>query len=134
MTSAMPAKRRAIVIGQAGDRDDESIARFAQVAWAMAPQHVFIKEMEIYLRGREPGMVPALIERELRAAGAGEAQLSRWPSELEAVRAALEWAREGDLLVLTIHAQREQVVELLQRLGESGWSPNRPLPQPVSID
>jgi len=134
MTSAMPAQRRAIVIGQAGDRDDESIARFAQVAWSMAPGHVFIKEMEIYLRGREPGVVPALIERELRAAGAGDAQLSRWPSELEAVRAALEWARDGDLLVLTTHAQREQVVELLQRLAESGWSPSQPLPQPISID
>jgi len=134
MTSAMPAKRRAIVIGQAGDRDDESIARLARVAWAMAPQHVFIKEMESYLRGREPGVVPALIEQELRAAGASDTQLSRWPSELEAVRAALVWARDGDLLVFTTHAQREEVAQLLQQLTESGWAPTRPLPQPVSID
>jgi UDP-N-acetylmuramyl tripeptide synthase len=133
MTSAMPAKRRALVIGQAGDRDDESIAQFAKVAWAMAPRHVFIKEMEIYLRGREPGVVPALIERELRAAGAADGDLSHWGSELEAVRAALEWARDGDLLVLTTHAQREEVVGLLQRLAESGWSPTRPLPQPAPL-
>jgi UDP-N-acetylmuramyl tripeptide synthase len=115
MAAALPARRRAIVIGQAGDRDDASIAEFARAAWAMKPDHTFIKEMESFLRGRERGVVPDLIERELRRAGASREALSRYDSELEAVRAALEWARPGDLVLLTVHAERAAVIELVQR-------------------
>lgn len=134
MTAALPAERRGIVLGQAGDRDDDSIRELARAAWAMRPEHVFIKEMESYLRGREPGVVPALIESELLRAGADGAAVSRWASELEAVRASLGWARDGDLLLLTTHSQRNEVVALLQRLIDAGWQPGRPLPQPVAID
>ena len=134
MTAALPAKRRAIVIGQAGDRDDESIREFARAAWSIRPDRVFIKEMEYYLRGREPGVVPALIESELLRVGAHPAAVSGWPSELEGVRAALAWARDGDLLLLTTHAQRDEVVALLQGLVESGWQPGQALPQTVGIE
>ena len=132
MIAAMPARRRGIVIGQAGDRDDDAIREFARAAWAMAPEAVFIKEMEVYLRGREPGVVPALIEAELRSAGAGSGTISRWPTELAAVHAALAWARDGDLLLLTTHAQRDEVIALLTRLAESGWAPGRPIPHPIA--
>ena len=127
MTAALPARRRALVIGQAGDRDDDSIREFARAAWAMAPDRVFIKEMEVYLRGREPGVVPALIEAELARAGATPGALERCDSELAAVRAALSWSREGDLLLLTTHAQRDEVIALVERLEREGWTPGRPL-------
>ena len=133
MAAALPAQRRAIVIGQAGDRDDDAIREFARAAWAMAPDRVFIKEMEIYLRGRETGVVPAMIEAELRRVGAPGDALARCPSELEAVRAALAWAREGDLLLLTTHAQRDQVIALVQRLAAEDWRPGssiEPSPTP----
>ncbi len=110
----LPARRRAIVIGQAGDRDDQTIAEFARAAWALGPDHVFIKEMEKYQRGREPGVIPELIAAELRRSGAGEAMMSRHDSEIDAVRAALAWATPGDLLVLTVHADRDAVIELLE--------------------
>ena len=114
MVAALPARRRAIVIGQAGDRDDDSIRELARAAWAVRPDRVYIKEMEIYLRGREPGAVPDLIEAELRRCGAPPEALVRCDSELDAVRAALDWAREGDLLLLTTHAQRDQVIDVLR--------------------
>jgi UDP-N-acetylmuramyl tripeptide synthase len=114
MAASLPAKRRAIVIGQAGDRDDQAIAEFARAAWRMRPDRVFIKEMEKYLRGRERGVIPAMIEHELRNAGAPAEALSRHDDELEAVRAALEWAREGDVLLLTVHAEREAVIALVE--------------------
>jgi cyanophycin synthetase len=99
----------------------------------MAPEHVFIKEMEVYLRGREIGAVPALIENEMLRAGAVGNMLSHWPSELAAVRAALAWSRDGDLLLLTAHAQRDEVIGLLERLAESGWEPGHALPQPIPL-
>jgi UDP-N-acetylmuramyl tripeptide synthase len=132
MAGAMRAARRAIVIGQAGDRDDDAIREFARAAWAMAPDHVFIKEMEVYLRGREPGVIPKMIAGELLRCGAKDAALSHWPSELEAVRAAIEWAREGDLLLLTTHAQRDEVIALLSRLASEGWGPGRPIDTAVT--
>jgi len=111
---ALPAQRRAIVIGQAGDRDDASIAEFARAAWTLDPDHVFLKEMESYLRGRERGVIPELIAAELRRSGARDESVSRHDSELDAVRAALAWAQPGDQLVLTVHEDRDAVIELLE--------------------
>jgi cyanophycin synthetase len=133
MAAALPAQRRAIVIGQAGDRDDEAIGEFARAAWAMSPARVFIKEMEVFLRGRERGAVPAVIEAELRRCGASADMLVRADSELEAVRAALEWAQKGDLLLLTTHAQRDEVIALIERLASESWTPGQPIePSPTS--
>ncbi len=132
LSSAMPAARRGLVIGQAGDRDDDSIREFARAAWTMHPDHVFVKEMEVYLRGRDLGVIPPIIEDELRRAGAAAEALSRWPDELAAVRRALVWARAGDLLVLTTHAQRDEVIALLTHLAQLGWVPGDPLPEPAA--
>ena len=123
MAAALPARRRGVVLGQAGDRDDEAIGEFARAAWAMRPDHVFIKEMESYWRGRTRGAVPAVIERALREAGARPEGLSHHDTELEAVRAALDWARPGDLLLLTVHADREAVFALLQTRAAGSRSP-----------
>jgi cyanophycin synthetase len=117
MMVALPAGRRAIVLGQAGDRDDASIRDLARSAWSMRPDHVFIKELEEYLRGRERGVVPAILESEFRALGAGEGVCSRYDGELDAVRAALHWARPGDLILLTVHEHRDDVMQLLDAVG-----------------
>jgi UDP-N-acetylmuramyl tripeptide synthase len=127
MARAMPARRRAIVVGQAGDRDDESIREFARAAATLRPDRVFIKEMEHYLRGREPGVVPAMIEREMLRMGARAESLVLCESEMGAVRAALLWAEEGDLLLLTTHEERDQVIALLERLAGAEWKPGRSL-------
>jgi len=117
MMAALPAERRAIVMGQAGDRDDASIRELAGSAWTMRPDRVFIKELEEYLRGRERGVVPAILEEEFRALGAREGVVSRHENELDGVRAALAWARPGDLILLTIHEHRREVTEILDGLG-----------------
>jgi cyanophycin synthetase len=128
VTGGIPARRRGLVIGQAGDRDDAAIREFARTAWSTTPDRVFIKEMESYLRGRDRGVVPALIEAELRSAGAAPESLERHPSEMDAVRAALAWARAGDVLLLTTHADRDAVIALLERLAERGWKPGEDVP------
>ncbi len=127
MVAAISAQRRGLVIGQAGDRDDASIREFARASWAMHPDRVFVKEMEIYLRGREKGVVPEIILAELRAIGARADQLERFDDELAAVRAALTWAAEGDLLLLTSHAERDGVTALLRALQAANWRPGMAL-------
>jgi UDP-N-acetylmuramyl tripeptide synthase len=121
MATQLEAQRRLVVVGQAGDRDDESIRALARAAWATGIDHVIVKEISKYLRGREPGEVPALIADELRRAGAPEEAIEVVDSELEAIRRALEWARAGDLLLLLLQ-EREEGLAYLQEVGTSGWN------------
>ena len=128
MARALPASRRLVLIGQAGDRDDHAIRELARTAWSGAPDRVVVKEMPHYLRGRPAGEVTGMLLEELRRLGARADQLDLAEGELQAVRQALAWAREGDLLLLTVHADRDSVLRYLQRLDAEGWMPGAPLP------
>ncbi len=123
MARDLNPKRQLVVLGQAGDRDDGSIAELVELTWEFRPDRILIKEMEKYLRGREPGEVPAMIARELERVGAPPELHETVPSEAAALDAALAWARAGDLLLLFSHADREGTLERLERLEAEGWSP-----------
>jgi cyanophycin synthetase len=111
---ALPASRRLVVIGQAGDRDDEAVRAMARAAWGLAPDVVVIKEMAAFLRGREPGEIPKILDDELRRQGASPSQIVHAASEVDAVERALAWAKDGDLLVLPTHSNRHEVTELIR--------------------
>jgi UDP-N-acetylmuramyl tripeptide synthase len=123
MAWSLPGERRLIVLGQAGDREELSIREMARLAWDARPDMIVIKELTEHLRGRAPGVIPALIEDELRALGAPEERFVHCESELEAVSWALDWARPGDLLLLFVHDKREEVLALLEERARSGWTP-----------
>ncbi len=127
MVLRMPAGRRLVVIGQAGDRDDASVRALVRSSVRMLPDRIIVKEMERYLRGREPGAVPRIIIEELEASGS-DAQIGQAAGEVEAVRDALEWCKEGDLLVFPIQAELEAVLKLLEGLASAGWRPGDRLP------
>jgi cyanophycin synthetase len=114
---AVPSTRRLVMLGQAGDRDDEAIREMARTALALRPDRVVAKEMDVYLRGRAPGEVPGIIVDEVRRAGLSDDKVATAPGELAGVREALDWARPGDLLVLALHQERGKVEELLRSRG-----------------
>ena len=60
--------------------------------------------------------------------GATPESLETHGSEMDAVRAALAWARSGDVLLLTTHAERDAVIALLERLAQRGWTPGHDFP------
>jgi UDP-N-acetylmuramyl tripeptide synthase len=124
---AVPSKRRLVMIGQAGDRDDETIREMARTALALRPDRVIAKETDAYLRGRAPGEVPALLAEELRRSGLPQGAIALPGNELRSAREALEWARPGDLLVLTLHQERRQVEELLAELRDRDWKAGEPV-------
>ena len=126
-TDGIPARRRLVLLGQAGDRTDAAIRDLARAAMALRPDRVVAKEMDRYLRGRVPGEVPGLIADEFRRLGLGADQVTCGGVEVEAAREALGWARPGDLLVFALHQDREAVVALLDRLRETGWRAGEPL-------
>ena len=128
MSQALPAERRLVLVGQAGDRDDDSIRELPRMVWKAKPDRVILKELVKNLRGREPGEVPALMADEFRKLGAPAEALDRAESELEAVVQALRWARRGDLLLLIAHEERVAILEYVRKLDDSGWKPGRDLP------
>ena len=95
---ALPAERRLVVLGQAGDRDDEAIRELARAAWELRPDLVVVKEMPEYARGRDPAEVPRILCDELRTLGARPETLAHAANDLESLRRALEWARAGDAI------------------------------------
>ena len=117
---ALPAKRRLVVIGQAGDRDDGSIRALGTLAGRLAPDRFVLKEMDHYLRGRAPREVPGMIADAFVAAGGSPGAVEYAPNELDAVERALAWARAGDQLILTVHEKRDQVIARLTELASKG--------------
>lgn len=110
---SLPAERRLMLLGQAGDRDEEAIRDLARAALPFEPDRIILKDLPEMLRGRRPGETPAILEDELRRQGFPAERIEHAGSELEGVRKALAEARPGDLLILLVHTQREEVMEAL---------------------
>jgi cyanophycin synthetase len=108
--------RLGVLLGHAGNREDEDIERLAETAATFAPSLVVLKELEAYRRGRPAGEVPRILRAALLRAGVPESALQLRQTEVEAVRAALDWARPGDVLALPVHGltARAEVLGLLQ--------------------
>lgn len=128
---AITSDRLLLLLGQAGDRDDDAIRALARAAWSATPTAIVLKDLEGYLRGRTSGAVPAILAEELLRSGARPDQLTTVLDEADAVRALLSRAQPGDLVILPVHALagREQVLQLLAGLQASGWMAGRPLPR-----
>jgi len=122
--------RLALLLGQAGNREDADIDRLAEVAARARPDFVVVKELASYLRGRSGGEIPALLRSALARAGIGRERVADAGDEDEAVRMALAWSRPGDVLVLPLHSRdgRAQALALFERLRREGWKAGQPLP------
>ncbi|MCZ6598437.1 MAG: Mur ligase family protein, partial [Planctomycetota bacterium] len=127
---ALPAERRLVVLGQAGDRDDEAIRELARAAWELRPDLVVVKAMPEYARGRDPAEVPRILRDELRTLGARPETLAHAANDLESLHRALEWARAGDVLLVPVHAQRAEILAFLEGLTRAEWTPGELLPGP----
>jgi UDP-N-acetylmuramyl tripeptide synthase len=108
--------RLGLLLGHAGNRQDQDIADLASVAAEFNPDLIVVKEDEAHLRGRAAGEIPRIIRTELLRLGLDASTLPVCDSEIDAARYALEWARPGDILALPLHspAARAAVVALLQ--------------------
>lgn len=125
-----PDGRLALVLGQAGNREDTDIRKLAATAAGFRPDLIVLKDVESHLRGRAPGEIAAILRDELLRHDIAEAAIVTCLDEVVAARTALSWADKGDSIVLPIHDKqaRTQVVALLDYLAASHWVPGTPLP------
>jgi UDP-N-acetylmuramyl tripeptide synthase len=117
MARAIPAERRALCFGQAGDRTDELIRELARDAWAIGLDRVVVSELPKYHRGREHGDVFAIIRDELLKAGAADEQVRHFEEEVESFEDALGWAQPGDLVIMLALGGALPIQERLAELG-----------------
>ena len=95
--------RLGLMLGQAGNREDDAIAALARTAAAAHPDFLVLKDLDGYMRGRIAGEVPLLLHAELRRQGVPESALRTILPEVEAAQAILAWSQPGDVLVLPVH-------------------------------
>jgi len=117
MASAIPAKRRALCFGQAGDRTDELIRELARDAWEIGLDRVEVSELADYHRGREHGDVFRIIRDELLILGADDAQIVHHELEMESLEDAIDWAQPGDLVIMLALGGAAPVQARLKELG-----------------
>jgi UDP-N-acetylmuramyl tripeptide synthase len=106
--------RIGMLLGHAGNRLNEDIEELAAVAAGFGPDLVVVKEDEGHLRGRQPGEVPAILHAALLQHGMSGAAVQICPSEVDAARLALDWAKPGDAVVLLIHSSSARLQMLSQ--------------------
>ena len=117
MARAIPARRRALCFGQAGDRPDDLIRAMTRDAWAIGLDQVMISELAAYHRGRQHGDVFAVISDELQKSGADAAQIAHYEVEMESFMAALDWAEPGDLVIMLALSGSAPIQDRLRELG-----------------
>lgn len=116
---AFHASRNIVLMGQAGDRLDEEIAGFVSAACRLKPDQLLACELPGYERGREAGVVRALIREFAIKDGVPGDAVILFDSPLEGVKQALADARKGDCLVLLALTQRDEVLTLIQEFVAS---------------
>jgi UDP-N-acetylmuramyl tripeptide synthase len=117
MARAVPAKRRVLCFGQAGDRTDELICELARDAWAIGLDRVVVSELAAYHRGRQHGEVFAIIKDELVRCGAEDFQVEHNETEMDSFMSAIEWAQPGDLVIMLALGGAAPVQARLKELG-----------------
>jgi len=117
MAVAIPAQRRVLCFGQAGDRPDDLIREMTRDAWAIGLDRVMVSELAAYHRGREHGDVFAVIKDELLVAGADVSNIEHHEEEMASFSAALEWAEPGDLVIMLALGGAAPIQARLKELG-----------------
>ena len=122
--------RLALILGHAGNREDQDLRAVAATAASVHPELVVLKDIAGYERGRGAGEIAAIMRAQLLDNGVVPEAIATCLDEVEAARIPLAWARDGDLLIMPIHEMeaREQVTALLDQMAASGWRAGQALP------
>lgn len=111
--------RLVVVTGAAGDRTDAELRAAARAISDGVVDAVIVRELPKYLRGRQPGEIPAIFRAELVRCGLADSAIADAADDVDAVARALDDARAGDTIALLVQVDAPGVTALLTARG---WS------------
>ncbi|WP_339723353.1 Mur ligase family protein [uncultured Paraglaciecola sp.] len=112
----LPAKRRIAMFSHAGDRSDEDIRNLTAAVTELDASLYVVCELERYLRGREIGDVPKVATEFLRQQAVPAKKIQYAANPLEGAKIAMEFAQPGDVVLLFVLSDREEVHHYLSQL------------------
>ncbi|MDD4600075.1 Cyanophycin synthetase [bioreactor metagenome] len=125
----MGARRLVGVIAAPGDRRDDVTVNVGRIA-GQGFDHIYIKE-DHDLRGRKPGETAALLRRGVFEAGFADDKVEVILTEVEAVKAALNNAQSGDLIVV-FYETYDTVLNAINEFCEELKAADEPVETPYA--
>src|SRR6516225_6844073 len=120
--------RRIVVLAGPGDRRDEDLVAIARAVAGRFDHYICRRDDN--LRDRKSDEVPRIQAAALRAAGVPEGAISIIPDEQEAIGAALQMGRPGDLLLIFADALVRSWKQIIKFKPEGAAVPQPPPPPP----
>jgi cyanophycin synthetase len=109
------AGKLTVVTGSPGDRSDQEIVDVARTLAEARPDRVYVRELGEYLRGRQPGDVPALYRRSFLELGLPAGSFAVALSEVDALERAFSDATPGDVIAVLVHLELKEVQAFLDK-------------------
>jgi hypothetical protein len=113
MASKMPAKNIHVMFSHAGDRSDQDIFDVTNAVLKLTPSTYVLAEIEHYLRGRELGEISELVRSHLLQNKILNDNILLASDPVDGAQKILARAQQGDLVLLFVLGDREQVQDLL---------------------
>jgi len=104
--------RRVMLLSTAGDRTEPEIRELAAIAAQADIEEILVGDCVGYERELGPMGVPRILADELKKHGR---DVPLFESELEGVKAALDMARQGDVLMLLVKGERAASREAIEQ-------------------
>jgi cyanophycin synthetase len=114
-TNNMPSKRKWLMMSAGGDRADEDISVMIEAGMLMKPDKVVSAELKTYLRGRPEGEIPALCAKIAKNHGMSDDDILTAGSPTDAAKLIIEQLEKGDLALLLVLSERDEVVALIEQ-------------------
>lgn len=113
--SAIPAKRRFLLLSHAGDRSNQDIRDVTASALSLRPDYLIAAELRDYLRGRELGDIPRRIKNEGLSRGLSAGQIIQADSPSSGAAYILDQLQAGDTALLLVLSEREKIFSMLNQ-------------------
>ena len=108
------AARRWVLFGSAGDRSDRDLEAMCDEIARLGAHRYVLVDIPGYLRGRQPGEVPALLAGSLQSRGVSADACLCLADPASGARHVLDHASSGDLALLLTLAQRDEVLAMVR--------------------
>jgi UDP-N-acetylmuramyl tripeptide synthase len=117
MAAQTSAKNKHVMFSHGGDRSNQEILEVANIVKKLQPTTYVLAEIDRYLRGRAPNEISELVQAHLLSQEVPADNIIISPDPLAGCKHIMKRAQAGDLVLLFVLADREQVQTFISKLG-----------------